>query len=84
MLRAHVDEAHKLGRVDGNLSGLLGNEGPAAEHGGVVDAVAHALAVELDIGWSLHFLAPESVESRELGVFESAYVDTVVELKGGA
>ena len=81
VLVAHVHKAHQFCRIDDYLSCLLWNEGPGTQYGGIVDLVAYALAVEFDIGGSLNFLAPESVESGEAGVFEAAYVDPVEELE---
>ena len=77
----YVHKANEFGRVDGDLSGLLGDERPAAENCCVVDAVSHVLPVEFYVLRGLHLLAPEACESREAGVFESGDVDSVIELE---
>ena len=77
-----IDQAHQFGSVNPDLSGALGHEVPAAEHGGVVDLVADVLPAELDVGRRLDFLAPEPVEIRELGILEARDVDPLVELEG--
>ena len=77
-----IDQADQFGRIDGDLTGLLRDQHPATEHGTVVNLVADDFPAEIDIGRRFYLLAPEPVESRELGIFETRDIDPLVELQG--
>ena len=76
-----IDKANQLSRFYGDIAGLLRYQYVRAEDGGIVDIVIIAFALELDIGWGEGFLAPEAIESRELGVLEAGDIDTLVEFE---
>ena len=78
-----VHQAHHLGGFDALVSGLLGNEHPAAEHRGIVHGAVHLLALEFDVGGRFHFLAPEAAEGRKAGVFKALQIGPVINLEGG-
>ena len=78
-----VHQAHDLGRLDGLVTVLLGNEHPPAQHGAVVHRSVHLLPLELNVGRGIHLLAPETVEGREAGVLEAHQVGPVVDFEGG-
>ena len=76
-----VDQAYQFRRIDLQGAGLLGNQHPAAQDGAVVDFIAEHFPVETDVGRGLHLLAPEAVEGRETGIFESGDVHPLVEFQ---
>ena len=61
-LRPHIDQADDFGRVDGQGSGFLGNQHPAAQDGRIVHLVTHLLPLERNVLRRIHLLAPEPVE----------------------
>ena len=76
-----IDQAHQFGGIDGDVAGLLRDQHVAAQDGGVVDHVVVALALEVDGGRRKDFLAPETIECRELRILETRDVDALVELE---
>ena len=78
-----VHQAHHFGRLDGLVSGLLRDDDPAAEHGGIVHGSVHLLPLELNVGRGFHFLAPKAVKRGETGILKALQVGAVINLEGG-
>ena len=76
-----IDQAYQFGGIDGDVAGLLRDQNVAAQDGSVVDHVVVALALEVDGGRRKDFLAPETIECRELRILETRDVDALVELE---
>ena len=76
-----ADKAYEFGRIDPEVSCLLGYDYIAADDGSVVDLVIVGFPLELDVRRGGSLLAPEPVERGETGVLEAGDVDPLVELK---
>ena len=78
---ADIHQADHFGRFDDERACLLRDNYVTADEGRVVNLVVHALAVELDVGGRLHFLAPEAVEGGQFHILEAGDIHPLIQFQ---
>ena len=76
-----VHQTYKFGRVYYQVAGLLRDKHISAEQCRVVQLSADIFAMELDIVGRSGFLAPETVERRELGAFKPSNIHFLIQFQ---